>query len=92
METRLDRTGVDATANNIIEPHARQPDLSQTAPRRLRAAGFATVGALRARPYSPRVYVLLNAPFDVQRWPSRMPWNGRDGSRGIPEDANGFYR
>ena len=33
---------------------------------RLRAAGFATVDALRARPYSPRVYFLLNAPPDVR--------------------------
>jgi hypothetical protein len=34
---------------------------------RLRASGFATVDALRAKPYSPRVYFLLNAPLDVQR-------------------------
>ena len=29
---------------------------------RLRASGFATVDALRARPFSPRLYFLLNAP------------------------------
>jgi hypothetical protein len=33
---------------------------------RLRATGFATVDALRARPYSPRVYFLRNAPPDVR--------------------------
>ena len=45
---------------------------------RLRAAGFATVDALRARPYSPRVYFLLNAPFDVQRRAKQIAvdWQG----------------
>jgi hypothetical protein len=33
---------------------------------RLRANGFATVDALRARPYSPRLYFLLDAPTDVR--------------------------
>ena len=45
---------------------------------RLRAAGFATVDALRAKPYSPRVYFLLNAPFDVQRRAEQIAvdWQG----------------
>ncbi len=45
---------------------------------RLRVAGFATVDALRARPYSPRVYFLLNAPFDVQRRAKQLAvdWQG----------------
>ena len=45
---------------------------------RLRAAGFATVDALRAKPYSPRVYFLLNAPFDVQRRAKQIAvdWQG----------------
>ena len=45
---------------------------------RLRAAGFATVDALRARPYSPRVYFLLNAPFDLQGRAKQiaLDWNG----------------
>ena len=45
---------------------------------RLRAAGFATVDALRARPYSPRVYFLLNAPFDIQRRAKQIAvdWQG----------------
>ena len=34
---------------------------------RLRAIGFSTVDVLRARPYSPRLYFLLNAPPDVRR-------------------------
>jgi hypothetical protein len=45
---------------------------------RLRVAGFATVDALRARPYSPRVNFLLNAPFDVQRRAKQLAvdWQG----------------
>ena len=42
---------------------------------RLRAAGFATVDALRARPYSPRVYFLLNAPPDVRRRAEQISLN-----------------
>jgi hypothetical protein len=38
---------------------------------RLRASGFSTVDALRARPYSPRVFFLLDAPADVRRRASR---------------------
>jgi len=34
---------------------------------RLRASGFGRVDALRAKPYSPRVYFLLDAPTDVRR-------------------------
>jgi hypothetical protein len=50
---------------------------------RLRAAGFSTVDALRARPYSPRVYFLLNAPADVRyraekiavQWDGLITWH-----------------
>ena len=34
---------------------------------RLRASGFATVDALRARPFSPRVYFLLDAPALIRQ-------------------------
>ena len=51
---------------------------------RLRAAGFATVDALRAKPYSPRVYFLLDAPADIRLGRSRWSLIGNDGSRGIP--------
>jgi hypothetical protein len=34
---------------------------------RLRGCGFATVDALRARPYSPRVFFVLDAPADVRQ-------------------------
>ena len=45
---------------------------------RLRAAGFATADALRARPYSPRVYFLLNAAPDVRRRAEQiaLDWKG----------------
>ena len=45
---------------------------------RLRATGFATVDALRARPYSPRVYFLLNAPLDIRQRAERLEghWQG----------------
>jgi deoxyribodipyrimidine photolyase-like uncharacterized protein len=33
----------------------------------LRASGFATVDALRARPFSPRVYFLLDAPAPIRQ-------------------------
>jgi hypothetical protein len=50
---------------------------------RLRASGFATVDALRARPYSPRVYLLLNAPADIRHraeaierhWEGLITWH-----------------
>jgi len=49
---------------------------------RLRSAGFATVDALRARPYSPRVYFLLNAPARIRQraeqigsiWAGKITW------------------
>jgi hypothetical protein len=43
-----------------------------------RAIGFSTVDALRAKPYSPRVYFLLNAPFDVRRRAKQIAvdWQG----------------
>jgi hypothetical protein len=34
---------------------------------RLRASGFAMVDALRAKPYSPRVFFLLDAPADLRQ-------------------------
>jgi hypothetical protein len=50
---------------------------------RLRGSGFATVDALRAKPYSPRVFFLLDAPDDVReraeqielRWAGRITWH-----------------
>ncbi len=45
---------------------------------RLRATGFATVDALRAKPYSPRAYFVLDAPSDVRRRAKQMEldWQG----------------
>jgi len=45
---------------------------------RLRASGFATVDALRAKPYSCRVYFLLNAPPDIRRLVKQiaLDWQG----------------
>jgi hypothetical protein len=45
---------------------------------RLRANGFATVDALRAKPFSPRVYFLLNAPSDIRQRAERLEdhWQG----------------
>jgi hypothetical protein len=50
---------------------------------RLRGSGFATVDALRAKPYLPRVYLLLDVPGDVReraeqielRWAGRITWH-----------------
>jgi hypothetical protein len=50
---------------------------------RLRASGFATVDALRAKPYSPRVFFLLDAPADTRqraieiedRWKGLISWH-----------------
>jgi hypothetical protein len=50
---------------------------------RLRASGFATVDALRAKPYSPRVFFLLDAPADIRqraieiedRWKGLISWH-----------------
>jgi hypothetical protein len=50
---------------------------------RLRGSGFATVDALRAEPYSPRVFFLLDAPPDVRQraehieltWEGRITWH-----------------
>lgn len=39
---------------------------------RLRQAGLEKVDALRAKPYSPRVYFLLNAPDDIRRRAARL--------------------
>jgi hypothetical protein len=45
---------------------------------RLRADGYSTVDALRARPYSPRVYFLLDAPPDVRHHAEQIEaqWDG----------------
>src|SRR5208282_3142691 len=50
---------------------------------RLRRIGFTTVDALRAKPYSPRVFFLLDAPADVRQraaqieanWQSWITWH-----------------
>ena len=50
---------------------------------RLRGVGFATVDVLRAKPYSPRVFFLLDAPDDVRarveqialKWTGRITWH-----------------
>jgi hypothetical protein len=50
---------------------------------RLCATGFTTIDALRARPYSPRAYFLLNAPPDVRKrgeqftahWEGLITWH-----------------
>jgi hypothetical protein len=50
---------------------------------RLRASGFATVDALRTRPFSPRVYFLLDAPADIahraeaiaRQWKGLITWH-----------------
>ena len=67
-----------------------------TAADRLRAAVFSTVDALRARPYSPRVYFLLDAPADVRyraekiavQWDGLITWH----SDGIIGGTAGNYR
>jgi hypothetical protein len=45
---------------------------------RLRGTGFSTVDALRAKPYSPRVYFLLDAPPDLRQrtGPITIHWEG----------------
>jgi hypothetical protein len=45
---------------------------------RLRERGFDTVDALRARPYSPRIFFLLNAPADVRQRAEQIAahWQG----------------
>jgi hypothetical protein len=50
---------------------------------RLRASGFTTVDALHARPFSPRLYFLLDAPAPIRQRASRSRWIGRIASRGI---------
>jgi hypothetical protein len=42
---------------------------------RLRTTGFATVDTLRAKPYSPRVYCLLNASRDTRRRAKQISLN-----------------
>jgi hypothetical protein len=54
---------------------------------RLRKSGFATVDALRAKPYSPRVFFLLDAPADVRQqaeqiegnWQGLITWHQNGG-------------
>jgi hypothetical protein len=45
---------------------------------RLRRCGFRTVDALRARPVSPRVFFLLEAPTDIRKRAEKIAadWNG----------------
>ena len=45
---------------------------------RLRDSAFSTVDALRAKPYSPRVFFLLDAPADVRQRAERiaLDWEG----------------
>jgi hypothetical protein len=65
--------------------------------RRLREAGFARADALRARPYSPRVFFILNgSPIVRDRakrmasvWESLLSWHpdgAADGTRPTPQD------
>jgi deoxyribodipyrimidine photolyase-like uncharacterized protein len=50
---------------------------------RLRASGFTTVDALRARPFSPRLYFLLDAPAPIRQrakqiavdWQNCITWH-----------------
>ena len=56
---------------------------------RLRDSGFTSVDALRAKPYSPRVFFLLNAPQDIRlraealarTWGDLITWHPDQGSR-----------
>jgi hypothetical protein len=60
---------------------------------RLRASGFAMVDALRAKPYSPRVFFLLDAPADLrqraeqiaEQWKGLITWHpgGLSADRGL---------
>ena len=45
---------------------------------RLRASGFAIVDALRARPFSPRVYFLLDAPAVIRQRAERIALHWRN--------------
>ena len=56
---------------------------------RLRATGFATVDALRARPHSPRVYFLLNAPPDVRRRAEQISLNWQGWITWHPDNSIG---
>ena len=57
---------------------------------RLQAEGFATVDAIRARPYSPRVLFLLDAPPDIRQraeqiepnWQGWITWHPQGANRG----------
>jgi hypothetical protein len=45
---------------------------------RLRASGFTTVDALRARPFSPRLYFLLDAPSLIRQRAERIAFDWKD--------------
>ena len=57
---------------------------------RLRASGFRTVDALRADPYSPRAFFLLNAPTEIRKraegiegtWKGRITWHPKKSNTG----------
>jgi hypothetical protein len=63
-------------------PGGHQAEMQHWADR-LRESGFATVDALCARPHSPRLYFLLDAPPPIRRgaeqiavdWPGHITWH-----------------
>jgi len=56
---------------------------------RLRASGFAKVDALRARPYSPRTFFLLDAPIEVRRRGEQIASNWQGWITWYPDKALG---
>jgi hypothetical protein len=58
----------------------------------LQASGFASVDALRAKPYSPRVYFLLNAPPDIRRRAEQLEAHWQGWITWHPGGAVGGYR
>jgi len=56
---------------------------------RLRGSGFATVDALRARPYSPRVFFLLDATADVRQRAEQVGLNWQGWITWHPDGAMG---
>jgi hypothetical protein len=63
--------------------HAEMQDWAD----RLRASGFATVDALRARPFSPRVYFLLNAPAVIRQRAKQIAMDWQDCITWHPDEA-----
>jgi hypothetical protein len=66
----------------VYHHHTRRkgghPSEIEHLPDRLRKCGFQTVDALRARPISPRVFFLLDAPTDIRRRAEQIAtdWKG----------------